>query len=470
MTVQERPADADGLDRGGRRHPLRARGICTRCLPPLLRSPLRPRVLVVNSSSGRRHRRAGRDRWVPRRWRCRAGHSTTASPASWRAAGSARAIVVMLTPRRLSAAGRLPRAAHRGRCAAAAPPSPMAGRCAGTAAGLLERAGREFNYPADSHAPQRWPTGPSHGSYTRFCSNACAAWSNAALDAIGGFKPTLVSEETIAVAELLARGERIAYVAEAVVEHAHPLRPRRRVPPPVRHRLQPPHLRLAAAARARATRRAAARFAAEVLRTRAARGSRAELPTASWPSSRRAGSAIAPGLAGPSPAAWRWRSRLSGQDYFWTSDVAWPAAAPWRRCEPWRMRLAFLTNNRFPPREGIGRHVLEVAHRLQAARPRPSPCWRAVPRSRPGRRAAVAGLQVRHYPALSGAAVPPRAGRVRELAGWLRDGADGAELLHVHLPLLPPLPDRPADGRDRSTARCCHDTACHRRAGPAARP
>ncbi|HEX6014725.1 MAG TPA: hypothetical protein VFY87_23615 [Geminicoccaceae bacterium] len=30
----------------------RAREHLTRCLPPLFRSPLRPRVLVVNSSSG----------------------------------------------------------------------------------------------------------------------------------------------------------------------------------------------------------------------------------------------------------------------------------------------------------------------------------------------------------------------------------------------------------------------------------
>jgi len=29
------------------------------------------------------------------------------------------------------------------------------------------------------------------------------------------------------------------------------------------------------------------------------------------------------------------------------------------------MRLAFLTNNRFPPREGVGRHVFELACRLR---------------------------------------------------------------------------------------------------------
>ena len=87
-------------------------------------------------------------------------------------------------------------------------------------AGHLERFGREFNYPAASQVRslEDWST---FGSYTHFCSNACAAWSNAALDAIGGFRATLVSEETVAVAELLARGERIAYVADAVVRHSH---------------------------------------------------------------------------------------------------------------------------------------------------------------------------------------------------------------------------------------------------------
>ena len=51
----------------------------------------------------------------------------------------------------------------------------------------------------------------------------------------------------------------------------------------------------------------------------------------------------------------------------------------------------------------------------------------------------VAGLLVRHFPHYP---VQPfhHALARSELAGWLRDGADGAELLHVHLPLLPPLP------------------------------
>ena len=128
-------------------------------------------------------------------------------------------IVVMLSPdaypRQDDFVERLTEPLRQGRAAVA-----YGRQVAGEDASFLERVGREFNYPAASHirGAADWS---EHGSYLRFCSNACAAWSNAALDRIGGFKPTLVSEETIAVAELLARGERIAYVAEAEVEHSH---------------------------------------------------------------------------------------------------------------------------------------------------------------------------------------------------------------------------------------------------------
>ena len=50
---------------------------------------------------------------------------------------------------------------------------------------------------------------------------ACAAWSNRALDSIGGFPTTLVTEETLAVCRLLRCGHRIAYVADATVHHSH---------------------------------------------------------------------------------------------------------------------------------------------------------------------------------------------------------------------------------------------------------
>jgi glycosyltransferase involved in cell wall biosynthesis len=89
----------------------------------------------------------------------------------------------------------------------------------------------------------------------------------------------------------------------------------------------------------------------------------------------------------------------------------------------------------------VARHVLEVGTRLRArghevvvlARGDAWAPWRES--------AAAGGLKVRHYPHRP---VQPfhHALARRELAGWLADGADGADLLHLHLPLLPPLPTR----------------------------
>jgi glycogen(starch) synthase len=102
------------------------------------------------------------------------------------------------------------------------------------------------------------------------------------------------------------------------------------------------------------------------------------------------------------------------------------------------MRLAFLTNNAFPPREGVARHVFEVAHRLQQRGHEVTVLARGKPFAR-WRESSVAGMRVRHYPHYPLQPFHHRLAR-SELAGWLRAGADGADLLHVHLPLLPPLP------------------------------
>lgn len=104
------------------------------------------------------------------------------------------------------------------------------------------------------------------------------------------------------------------------------------------------------------------------------------------------------------------------------------------------MHLAVLTNNRFPPREGVGRHVLEVGTRLRARGHQVTVVARGDAFA-PWRESVVGGLTVRHYPHRP---VQPfhQALARRELMGWLADGADGAGLLHLHLPLLPPLPTR----------------------------
>lgn len=292
----------------------RARGLIDRCLAPLLRSPLRPRVLVVNSSSGdgtvERARDAGAETLVvPRRT---FNHGLTRELAR-RHLGTP--VCVMLTPDAFALDDgfleRLTAPVRQGVAAVAYGRQVPRGD-----AGIVERLGRAFSYPEASHLRclTDWPR---YGSYTHFCSNACAAWSNPALDAIGGFKPTLVSEETIAVAELLARGESIAYVAEAVVEHSHPQTAR----DAFRRQFDVGYTRrlydwlLIARERDQVRGR---RFARAVLREAGRRDARA-LPAvlaqlaAAWLGYRA-------GLAGPRLPRGLAR-RLSGQDYYWTSDV-----------------------------------------------------------------------------------------------------------------------------------------------------
>ncbi len=199
----------------------RARHHLRHCLPPLLDSPLRPRVLVVNSSSGdgtlAEARRLGAETWrIPR---AHFNHGFTREQARRRLATE---VVVMMTP------DAYPQGPHflekltapvRWGIAAVS----YARQLPRPDADPIERLGRLFSYPdrSEIRSAEDWPR---LGSRTHFCSNACAAWSNAALEEIGGFRPTLVSEETIATVELLRRGHRIAYVAEAMVIHSHPTR------------------------------------------------------------------------------------------------------------------------------------------------------------------------------------------------------------------------------------------------------
>lgn len=191
------------------------------CLRPVMASPLRPRVLVVNSSSDdgtvEKARALGAETWVvPRR---SFNHGRTREAARRRLGTD---IVVMLTPDAHAEdpafLERLVRPIRRGEAAVAY------GRQAPRAnADLLERAGRAFSYPAHSQL-RGATTRERYGACNHFCSNACAAWDQRALDAIGGFPTTLVSEETLAAALLIGQGHAIAYVADAVVVHSHPTR------------------------------------------------------------------------------------------------------------------------------------------------------------------------------------------------------------------------------------------------------
>lgn len=87
-------------------------------------------------------------------------------------------------------------------------------------AGFFESFPRSFNYPNNSQL-RGIEDFATYGAYTYFCSNSCAAYLNAALDEIGGFSHVLLGEDTLAVAHLLQRGHKIAYVADAVVHHSH---------------------------------------------------------------------------------------------------------------------------------------------------------------------------------------------------------------------------------------------------------
>ncbi|MCH8011765.1 MAG: glycosyltransferase [Candidatus Marinimicrobia bacterium] len=87
-------------------------------------------------------------------------------------------------------------------------------------AGIFESFPRLFNY-GDKAQIRSIKDIHKYGVYTFFCPNSCAAWLSSALDEIGGFKPTLTNEDYFACAELLLKGYKVAYVADAIVKHSH---------------------------------------------------------------------------------------------------------------------------------------------------------------------------------------------------------------------------------------------------------
>jgi rhamnosyltransferase len=80
---------------------------------------------------------------------------------------------------------------------------------------------RDFNYPPDSEI-RSFADRERLGFATVFCSNSFAAWRKTALEKIGYFgDEAIFGEDCRAVARLLEAGFRIAYAAEARVEHSH---------------------------------------------------------------------------------------------------------------------------------------------------------------------------------------------------------------------------------------------------------
>ena len=75
--------------------------------------------------------------------------------------------------------------------------------------GVIEHYTREFNYPA-------------MGIKTYFCSNVCAMYRKDVYEKMGGFVlHTIFNEDMIMASKVIQAGYKIAYVAEAMVIHAH---------------------------------------------------------------------------------------------------------------------------------------------------------------------------------------------------------------------------------------------------------
>lgn len=196
-----------------------ARNQLQRCVAPLLASAWRPRILVVNSSSAdgtvALAHKLGCETLVVAR--SQFNHGLTRELARRRLGTP---VVVMLTPDAWATDAafldRLVAPLIDGRASVA-----FARQLPRSDADWLERFNRRFNYPQQSTIVDATDY-RRRGAGAHFCSNSACAWLASALDEIGGFPATLVSEETIAAARLLARGHRLAYVAEAMVTHSHP--------------------------------------------------------------------------------------------------------------------------------------------------------------------------------------------------------------------------------------------------------
>lgn len=79
---------------------------------------------------------------------------------------------------------------------------------------------RLFNYPAESQL-KKYQDKNILGIKTAFLSDSFAAYSMAALEAVGGFPKVIVSEDMYVAAKMLIKDYQIAYVADACVYHSH---------------------------------------------------------------------------------------------------------------------------------------------------------------------------------------------------------------------------------------------------------
>lgn len=88
-------------------------------------------------------------------------------------------------------------------------------------ASIPEAHARLFNYPSRSHVRQLSDV-DQYGIKTIFCSNSFAAYRRSAFEMVGGFPiGTIMGEDAITAGNLLLKGWKIAYVADACVYHSH---------------------------------------------------------------------------------------------------------------------------------------------------------------------------------------------------------------------------------------------------------
>lgn len=188
------------------------------CLPKILSSTIKPRVLLVNSSSTdgtvEEAMRYGVETFVIPR--IEFNHGATRELARKRAGGD---IAIFMTPDAYLASPdalqKLIQPLIEGKAEAS-----YARQLPHKNAQRIEAFQRSFNYPDESHIRSIADV-KRFGIYTFFCSNSCAAYLNQALDQAGGFSPVLLGEDTLAVAKMLRLGMRVAYAADALVHHSH---------------------------------------------------------------------------------------------------------------------------------------------------------------------------------------------------------------------------------------------------------
>ena len=86
---------------------------------------------------------------------------------------------------------------------------------------MIEHYTREFNYPAKSYVKSKKDL-ETMGIKTYFCSNVCAMYRKDVYEKMGGFVlHTIFNEDMIMASKVIQAGYKIAYVAEAMVIHAH---------------------------------------------------------------------------------------------------------------------------------------------------------------------------------------------------------------------------------------------------------